>query len=161
MRKSLAIISAALLSSATGAAAADKSFEGQGFDCEFLTEVGKVETLRFWYGGLRYKNEKAPQFEDQSGLFIVGGMTPGRAISFYVADKWPDEFQVQFFDKNGGATPLSLLSIYGTEGRNGSYRSEISHLPPDLSAGQTVKPTRRIFGMCTTTMNITYEAFRS
>ena|GEM_PF-5507224 len=141
--------------------AADKAFEGQGFDCYFQTGKQQLERIRIWYGGIQHKNDKSPQIEDASKLFVLNGLSAGNRLSYYVQDKWPDEFEIQYFQKDSGSTPLTMLSINGKELHADSYRAEIVYLPPNIAEGVSIQPTKRIGGRCTTVEAITLAAFRA
>ncbi|SFG32060.1 hypothetical protein SAMN05518801_11644 [Novosphingobium sp. CF614] len=156
----LALVTA--IGGATSAAAkpAAREFEGQGFDCYFQTSLQKLDRVSVWYGGLKYANDKSPQFADPSRLVVLHETVPNAKAMFYVTDKWPDTFQYQYFEKSS-TSPLTMLTIYGEEPSSDSFRAEIIHLPPNMAAGVSTQPTKRIGGMCTYTAAVKLAAFRT
>jgi hypothetical protein len=141
--------------------AAEKQFDGQGFDCYFQTGKQKLDRLSMWYGGMRHKNDKTPQFQDLSKLFVLNGFIAGSKMTIYVSDKWPEKFEFQYFQLDSGSSPLSLLNVFGDESEPESYRAEIVHLPKNIAKEVTVQPTKRIGGMCSYNPAVTLAAFRS
>jgi hypothetical protein len=162
MSRFLTVISAFVAAFVSSPAlAADKVFDGQGFDCYFQTEKQKLDRLSVWYGGMRHQNDKTPQFQDPSKLVVLNGFAAGSRMTFYVTDQWPDRFEFQYFQLDAGSTPLSMLTVFGDTSTPEAYRAEIVYLPKNISKDVTVQPTKRIGGMCSYSAAVTLAAFRA
>ncbi|MFD2578968.1 hypothetical protein ACFSTD_10935 [Novosphingobium colocasiae] len=98
--------------------AAPKEFDGQGFDCYFQTGLQKLDRVSVWYGGLKYANDKTPQFADPARLIVRQGVVNGAKMTFYVSDKWPDTFDFSVFRDVEHVAALRVnYSWHGQAGR--------------------------------------------